>query len=71
MLLLKWALEFGRVHFTLPSTFTRLSGVKFTRVLPLDTAVTLVLRQTASELSFEYLDGDRSCALGRAHYADA
>ena len=71
VLLLKWALEFGRAHFELPPIFTRLSGVKFTRVLPLDTAVTLVLRRTAGELSFEYLEGGRSCARGRALYADA
>jgi len=71
VLLLKWALAFGREHFNLPPVFNRLSGVKFTRVLPLDTAVTLVLRSTASDLSFEYLHGDRSCAVGRAHYADA
>lgn len=69
VLLLQWALALGREHFKLPPTFKHLSGVKFTRVTPVGTAVTLVLRQTADELSFEYLEGDRSCAVGRAHYA--
>jgi 3-hydroxymyristoyl/3-hydroxydecanoyl-(acyl carrier protein) dehydratase len=71
VLLLRWAMAFGREHFDLPPVFKHLAGVKFMRVLPIDTGVTLVLRSTKNELSFEYLDGDRSCAIGRAHYADA
>ena len=69
VLLLKWALELARQHFDLPPVFQRLSGVKFMRVMPLDAAVRLVLRCKGGELSFEYLDGGRNCASGRAHYA--
>ena len=69
VVLLKWAIEYGRSEFSLAGAFKRLSAVKFMRVMPLDTEVDLILRRVGDELAFEYVDAGRSCVQGRALFA--
>ncbi|HZP11215.1 MAG TPA: hypothetical protein VFB36_02205 [Nevskiaceae bacterium] len=71
VVLLKWAIDFGRKEFSLPGVFKRLAGVKFMRIMPLDTDVTLTLRRAGEELSFEYDDAGLSCVQGRVLFASA
>ncbi len=71
VVLLKWAIDFGRRAFDLPAAFKRLSGVKFMRVMPLDTDVSLTLRHTGDELSFEYDEAGSSCVQGRVLFGSA
>lgn len=71
VVLLKWAIDYGRAEFALPAAFKRLSGVKFMRIMPLDTDVSLTLRRAGDELAFEYDDAGRSCVQGRALFGSA
>ncbi len=68
VVLLKWALDLARQELAPAPVFQRLSGVKFMRVMPLDTDVDLHLRAESGAIAFEYLEGQRSCVLGRAHF---
>jgi 3-hydroxymyristoyl/3-hydroxydecanoyl-(acyl carrier protein) dehydratase len=69
VVLLKWAIDFGRGEFSLNGAFKKLSGVKFMRVMPLDTDIDLTLRRVGDELAFEYIENGRSCVQGRALFA--
>jgi len=71
VVLLQWAIDFGRKELSLPGVFKRLAGVKFMRIMPLDTDVTLTLRRTGDELSFEYDEAGRSCVQGRVLFGSA
>jgi len=69
VVLLKWAIDLGRKELALGGAFQRLSALKFMRIMPLDTDVTLDLSAEKGVLAFEYQDAGRSCVQGRAHFA--
>src|ERR1043165_3159165 len=69
VVLLKWAIELGRKELKLAGAFRRLSALKFMRIMPLDTDVTLDLSASSGVLTFEYRDAGRSCVQGRVHFA--
>ena len=69
VVLLKWAIELGSKELKLSGAFRRLSALKFMRIMPLDTDVTLNLSAADGVLTFEYQDAGRTCVQGRAHFA--
>jgi 3-hydroxymyristoyl/3-hydroxydecanoyl-(acyl carrier protein) dehydratase len=71
VVLMKWAIDFGRREFALTGTFQRLAGVKFMRIMPLDADVNLTLSRAGDELSFEYDDAGKSCVQGRVRFGPA
>jgi 3-hydroxymyristoyl/3-hydroxydecanoyl-(acyl carrier protein) dehydratase len=67
---LKWAIDYGRRHFSLAPRFSGLSNMKFMRVIVPGKTVTLKLRcrEPGDELSFEYGIGDDVCSTGRVKF---
>ena len=61
-----WAAQFGREYFDLPKQFTRLSLVKFMRVIAPESRVTLTLeyKEARKELAFAYRCGEALCSSG-------
>ena len=66
---LKWAIDFARRHWRLKPNFSRLSQVKFTRVIVPGRCVTLDLQVDGDSLGFQYRIDDTVCSSGSIDFS--